>query len=98
MLHAASLTRQLLERGSDALSAITTSLKQVYLRNQVSEQSKQVSSFCMKHETSMWTVVFNNIMGLSGILEEFILRKLGKTVEAPVNTALIQDAPVIMHQ
>lgn len=73
MLHAASLTRQLLERGSDALSAITTSLKQVYLRNQVSEQSKQVSSFCMKHETSMWTVVFN-IMGLSGILEEFILR------------------------
>lgn len=44
MLHAASLTRKLLERGSDAVSAITTSLKQVYHRNQVSEQNKQVSS------------------------------------------------------
>ena len=51
MLHAASLTRQLLERGSDALSAIRTSLKQVYLRNQVSEQSKQVSPFCMMFKT-----------------------------------------------
>ena len=43
MLHAASLTRKLLERGTDAMSAITTSLEQVYHRNQVSEENKQVS-------------------------------------------------------
>ena len=44
VLHAASLTKQLLQRGSDSLSAVITSLKQVYVRNQVSERNKQVSS------------------------------------------------------
>ena len=42
MLHAASLTVQLILRGSDTQAAIATSLKQVYVRNQVSDQKKQV--------------------------------------------------------
>ena len=42
VLHVASLTKQLLQRGSDTSSAVVASLKQVYVRNQVSEQNKKV--------------------------------------------------------
>jgi len=53
-LHAASLTVQLVLRGSDTAAAITTSLKQVYIRNQVSERNKQVAEdFITKHVGAM---------------------------------------------
>lgn len=42
MLHAASLIVQLVQRGSDSKEALITALNQVYVRNQVSEPSKQV--------------------------------------------------------
>ena len=45
MLHAASLTKQLLQGGSEELYAVATSLNQVYARNQTSVQSKQVLIF-----------------------------------------------------
>ena len=42
LLHSASLTVQLLLRGSDLQEAVLTSLMQVYARNQSSEHNKQV--------------------------------------------------------
>lgn len=45
MLHAASLTMQLVLRGSHTEASILTALKQVYVRNQVSERNKEVFSF-----------------------------------------------------
>ena len=42
LVHSASLTVQLLLRGSDLQEAVSTSLMQVYARNQSSEHNKQV--------------------------------------------------------
>ena len=53
MLHAASLTVQLVLRGSGTEASILTALKQVYVRNQVSERNKEVFSFGIKWEVSL---------------------------------------------
>ncbi|PFX16223.1 Midasin [Stylophora pistillata] len=53
MLHAASLTKQLLQGGSEEFSAVVTSLNQVYARNQTSVQSKQDVKDLMSKHTSM---------------------------------------------
>ena len=61
LLHAALLTRQLLQRGNDTLSAIVASLNQVYVRNLVSEQNKKVltsilRSYCKDFfDNDSWT-------------------------------------------
>ena len=66
LLHSASLTVQLLLRGSDLQEAVLTSLMQVYARNQSSEHNKQVESLIF---TQVFLLIFFDIRRSSVLCE-----------------------------
>ena len=58
LLHSASLTVQLLLRGSDLRGAVLTSLMQVYARNQSSEHNKQVIRLILPWFSCSFSLMF----------------------------------------